>query len=93
MPKGEREFGVRGGLLSNWGDDDADDKATIWCGEGCGDGQWTLYVQGYSRDVSTWGVQDDSDQEKKILSQLMQGGYQSGMLLRKGGWRCLFFLW
>ena len=30
MTNGEIEAGVRGGLWSNWGADDADYKATVW---------------------------------------------------------------
>ena len=66
LTKGERESRVRGGLCSNWGDDDVDDKATVWHREGYGDGQCILCAEGTSKDVSAWGVWEDVDQEKNI---------------------------
>ena len=53
--------------MSNWVADDADDKATVWNKEGCGDRKGILCAEGASRDVSTWGVWDNGDQEKEIL--------------------------
>ena len=41
--------------------DDADEKATVWNREGCGDGQWLLCAGGASMDVSIWDVWGDGD--------------------------------
>ena len=61
MTNGEIEAGVRGGLWSNWGADDADYKATVWISEVCFDGWWLFCAEGASRDVIAWGVWDDGD--------------------------------
>ena len=41
----EREARVRGGLWSNWGADDTDEKVTVWHREVCGDGQLLLCTE------------------------------------------------
>ena len=80
----ERESGVRGGLWINWGDDDADDKATVWHSEGYGDGQCLLCDEGADRDVSSWGVWEYGDQ-KTILAQVLKWICHLGILTRQRG--------
>ena len=88
LTKENEDVRVISGVWSNWGDDDADEEATVWYREVCGDGQWILCAEGDRRDVSALGVWDDSNQGKKILSQLMQGRCHWGMLPIQGGWGC-----
>ena len=52
-----------------------DDEDTVWHREEFDDGKYLLCAEGESRYVSSWGVWEDGDQEKKRIEQVLHGRF------------------